>query len=150
LHLGHRERWGHIDAAMVRAAQSGIIVVVQVAERHSVQECGLLAGNFRADSNDSRLGISALQCDNLLGHTDRRSIYSAEGAPQRIEKHSLGFLDNLWRQVCIPKLRHPAPDIFRHARPAFATVAASFDLKFLRFGLESRRSPSWQGESQGS
>ena len=34
LHLGHRERWRHINTAMMRAAQSGIIVVVEIANRH--------------------------------------------------------------------------------------------------------------------
>ena len=105
---------------MMRTAQRGIIVVVQVADRHSIQECGLFAGNFRADSDDRRLGISSLHCGDFLSDTDGGRINRAQGAAQRIEKNSLCLLDNLWRQVFIAKFRHPVPNVFRHGRPALA------------------------------
>ena len=118
LHFGRGQRWSDIHASVMRPAERDVIIVVQIAKRHRVQERGLVAGDLAADSDDRGLRVSALQRDHPARHTHWLRVKRAEGAAQRIESDALGAGDDIGGQIFIAEFRQPARDILGYRRTA--------------------------------
>ena len=98
LHLGDRQRRADIDARMMRVAEGGVVVEVEIADGQRVQEGGLLGRGLPAGADHRGLRVAALMTHHLGRDADRLAVDRADGAAERVEKQSLGLGDDLRRE----------------------------------------------------
>jgi hypothetical protein len=149
LNLGDCQGRSDIDAAMVGPPQGDVIIVVEIAQRHGVQECRLIARNLSSDAEDCRLRISSLHRDNLLRHLHGFGPDRAERATDRVKQHPLGPCDHISRQLFEAKVYHPARYVFCHGGPIADTLGIRIP-GCRRLRARSCAEPSRQCQREGS
>ena len=121
LHLGNRERGRDIDAGVVRPAHRHIVIVVEIAQRHRIQERSLIARDFPPQSDRRRLRIAALKRHDLFGHPDRgRTSIAAQEATDAVEQCALRRCDDVRRQLFVAKIDDPSRDVLDDGRACLA------------------------------
>ena len=110
LHLGNRERGSDIDARVVRVAERGVVVEVEIADGQRVQEGGLLGRRLPAAADDRGLRVAALLAHHLGGNSDWLAVDGADCAAERVEQQTFGLRNDVRGKVLVtnPARTHDA------------------------------------------
>jgi len=123
---------------------AAVVVEIEVADRHRVEERRFVARRLPPRADDARLRVAAPRRHDALRDAYGSPIDGADRAPERVEQDVLRLLHGGGRQILVAHGRDPDAEILQdRSRRHLARLPA-----FLLLRLRQRRRAATRGEQR--